>query len=1858
MKITSIIRKKYLLNNLQILSKYELQNRLEPVLQAIKTNEILADLNFFKDLSEIYNSSNSEKAFLTYKFTLYCYLLIDKQEAKFFQKLFLKYSKIFLKACHKYYSFIILKIYINNIFNDIFKKITISEFNKMINNLLEEYKNNPYDSILDIDFENFIKNEANIQFFFILLDSFKFPFNKDQIKAISKYIKTNSNLIIKKIIIDKSSKISFFKKINNIIQSHIKDISIIITNNNSKKKCAIYLSEFLQSILDIYNEIIKLFEMGLYDFYGNDFIVGYIQKNLIVTIIQFLEIKNFTLDEAIISKINELSDNIETFLINNLKINEKKYFIEYSWILAQFFNFLYHSEDKTQSIIFGNKIINLYKNKPFISRAVIFVKIILYEYYLKNQKKNYSEYNNNEHLNNISELLTMFGKCEIEGELEEKYLIKMINHLFQLLIEHIIYIINNRPTQVKNIYCLLIMINPFMINCRDNSKNKKIITKVNIFNFFCSLTTIIQPNNDYNINKDIQQNNIYLFLKNNNFSKEEKNLFINIISVFTVYDKNYHTKICELLNSLNKLDNDNNFLKIYFNIFHILEKIGNYNLNLFFDLLDLLYLFLKEKYIEKNKNKINNKNVKNVDFKKNYFNTYIVYAYNAIKNAYKELLKINKDKNKDFNSNCSLDSNGVLTQISNSITIIIKFIEKHNKILENLYKIEENNSYNNKSIYYLGLNLIIDFFLDLINYSNEYSYKNISFIYQQIYIISANESIFSSLPVYIQNFIYYILYRLIHNINNIINQRDLFLIKGNSNVSKTIKTIIYNNISLIKEENNKNTIKDTFFYLEPLLSSSIIYINSQNNNINDAHFFYNSLIKNIVFNAKENSIYQYYNFKINFILDTNNLIEIIKIYYLSGEIIDINYMQNYFDYYIPILNKEKELTGNLSIILNIFYLIKRIFLIPKAENENEKIDFNFLCNIIKSKEEIPIKNIIIRILTKYIYITKGKNDNKKKINDLLICLLNVLDKSKKEQNLKNGNEKTQKYLTYIELLSLEFFIKIFNGELYDDNIDELLFNGKALLIKCLEICNAFLNDKYIMQYFPNEKHRLKYINDFFFEEIDKIDMIYLLNMDDYEFIFLQILDKVYILANFLFEKMFSYGYGDSIIEIIHKFRHLWILKYNKRYYIKFISYLMKIIRKWKRKEQYDINIDICDFKNHSDYNNFISKLYFNYIFEKYPNYLTNFKLNGKIDYKNFNALEFIKNNNLMEDPLLNKCLELSCLKESCNNKEKSIFFKNKIKSLKNPNNEILNELKKIFLKAFKISSLSPSNYYLANFINIDNKYIIKIIPILFENEIINNIILNEKNIELIINLFKFAYQKYKINNWKEYKYLKNCKKNIKTLIYISSNAQINDIAIKLINLYISYFHNFKYNISYKGNGRDSISKNKKDSKESIDYIERINNMTYDDDKIMDLESNNINNFNISDIDNKFSLINIISNFKIRNYFYIYIKIKDKASFDKVDIEKEKDFKEFFIYMKNIISKLKEKTVSGEKKSDKNNEYRNALFTFQNLIIKYCPNFIKSIQLYYNNHINFNKYINTKIKKYSLKLKSNEIINWIFEPNNEQIKSKNISHYKNKSRFKLMSIIEYKNRFINKIFNSAKFEFSFYEKNITDLFYYLPSIELSKLPLENIPLLYNLAIIRTLNINYIKLNPLMQNISITKDIFFLLNPKKDLIDTEKRILPLIQKNNIKCIYSREPTEKEMNNIIKNKLMYIYCGHGDSLKYLKKEYLESHQINFLTFLFGCSSANSRLLSEKDTQPLSTPQLFLKQLCPFFLGFLWTVSSQDLDELTVKMMKILFESKNYISLIKLIILLKRKFSLKWYNGGALVMYSNSDILPKFEK
>ena len=163
--------------------------------------------------------------------------------------------------------------------------------------------------------------------------------------------------------------------------------------------------------------------------------------------------------------------------------------------------------------------------------------------------------------------------------------------------------------------------------------------KERYFSIFFSLTSIISfsskdKNNDNNEYKNIIK---YFIEDNNNITDDEKNLFLNIISFFTVYGKNNQDKILKLLKDLYDSDEINYFLDVFFNILYQLEKIENYNVSLLFNLLNILINFFEKKYYKKRKD-LDEK------FFCNYFAIYVVYAFNSIKYAYTFLYLINSLK--------------------------------------------------------------------------------------------------------------------------------------------------------------------------------------------------------------------------------------------------------------------------------------------------------------------------------------------------------------------------------------------------------------------------------------------------------------------------------------------------------------------------------------------------------------------------------------------------------------------------------------------------------------------------------------------------------------------------------------------------------------------------------------------------------------------------------------------------------------------------------------------------------------------------------------------------------------------------------------------------------------------------------------------------------------------------------------------------------------------------------------------------------------------------------------------------------------------------------------------------------------
>jgi hypothetical protein len=194
------------------------------------------------------------------------------------------------------------------------------------------------------------------------------------------------------------------------------------------------------------------------------------------------------------------------------------------------------------------------------------------------------------------------------------------------------------------------------------------------------------------------------------------------------------------------------------------------------------------------------------------------------------------------------------------------------------------------------------------------------------------------------------------------------------------------------------------------------------------------------------------------------------------------------------------------------------------------------------------------------------------------------------------------------------------------------------------------------------------------------------------------------------------------------------------------------------------------------------------------------------------------------------------------------------------------------------------------------------------------------------------------------------------------------------------------------------------------------------------------------------------------------------------------------------------------------------------------NIIKILKIYFNDNKNLIEYINNKLIKYNLKSENiDNVLNNFLKPINQEelnyINDKNNLFY-NKAKTSKQKIKKFKNIFENSEIKNFYFDEDYVKKCLLKLkyrflfsstfkinlyndsnsvFYYIPSTELSKIPLENLPILFNVPILRTNSYKYILNSKIINNFNLNiKEIFYLVNPKGDLVNTEKRAKILFNK----------------------------------------------------------------------------------------------------------------------------------------------------------
>ena len=892
--------------------------------------------------------------------------------------------------------------------------------------------------------------------------------------------------------------------------------------------------------------------------------------------------------------------------------------------------------------------------------------------------------------------------------------------------------------------------------------------------------------------------------------------------------------------------------------------------------------------------------------------------------------------------------------------------------------------------------------------------------------------------------------------------------------------------------------------------------------------------------------------------------------------------------------------------MKIIQLIEEVTLNPSINNDiHDIIEYyeNLVMNNWKYFLCIVEKIIIVKILSKFLLLYE---ENYK--TDVQILKIKQVINSHSEQ-LKEKKE-SDGFTIYdcINCVDIKYYTYLSQSK--SMTIPEQIEKGYDLLSQMTGLYQNLNKEKMKNTLTELENTRVKLLICFFSNSIKykKNANLLLLFTLDYQSIVLDLLENISKLSIFLFKIMFNNGFCDLILKSIHSFDKILLLKYNEPFYLNILTYLIKITRKYERKHLY--NIVTCenhDFQTIGEFKSWENDLFILYLKAQYPT----IKIQQDNEKGYTSILDIVRDNNIKKDDLINKYLSIrSNYIKFDNKKQIAIYIKNSICKEKN---DIENE----FSKLFGINDKNSITFYLTKFTDIQYKHEIKLIPYIFYDNFYTSL-LNPPAIETIITISKgIISNKMK---WNDYSKIKHIKKIIKELIYFSSVSDDEELTNKLIGFYIKYLHNFKYNFELSGS---AINEDKK--------------------------------------------ANLIVLFRIKHYIYFYIEYNKLSTYNKIDTSKEDVINVFNNFSNSIhIVQNKNKTIKGNFIEKVEKELKEDFFMLQNLLICNSKSVVDIFQKIFEDKKEFNEYLEKKIVKYSryFPISKQEMISWLFESPKDNLSNKSKQKNKSKSKKKInlnetISISDYKVKFTSKFYCSNKpFKFSFLN-HAEDFFYYIPSGELSQLPIENLPLLFNFPIIRTNSYHYIYRGNQKSDITLkSSDLFYLLNPSGDLKESEKYLYQFFTKNNIPGIKGYNPSEKELLSNLTQKKMFIYCGHGDATKFISLEHIKHNPIDFLTFLFGCSSGNVSTITGRDTQPFGLPHYYLMNGCPFFLGFLWTVTSKDLDKLLMDIFTNVISNNKNSSLISNILIGKRYISRRYLNGSALVVYGNNDLIVKFCK
>ena len=182
--------------------------------------------------------------------------------------------------------------------------------------------------------------------------------------------------------------------------------------------------------------------------------------------------------------------------------------------------------------------------------------------------------------------------------------------------------------------------------------------------------------------------------------------------------------------------------------------------------------------------------------------------------------------------------------------------------------------------------------------------------------------------------------------------------------------------------------------------------------------------------------------------------------------------------------------------------------------------------------------------------------------------------------------------------------------------------------------------------------------------------------------------------------------------------------------------------------------------------------------------------------------------------------------------------------------------------------------------------------------------------------------------------------------------------------------------------------------------------------------------------------------------------------------------------------------------------------------------------------------------------------------------------------------------------------------------------------------------------------LRQGVS-ARDVYYLLNPSKDLSHTENHFKVRFEelKHRDDCnwdgLVDEAPTPDELQKMLQRKDIYVHLGDG--VRYLGD--LNESVVNCLTLVVGSwSAALSNTI--RMVESYGPPYYFLINGCPGYVGCLWTVVDDDIDRFTERLLKLTnIDDPDSVpkcaSITKAVQLSRDACKLKYLTGAAPVIW-----------